>query len=125
MRVFVVKGPNAGKTLDYSTRQAEAAIARGWAKRPAAEESPAVPPAAVDCCVFTIRKIDNGEACGECGEVWGDHLMDHPHGMPETSSIRCDGFVAKSDIAESAAVEPRTETADRPRPAKPRRGGAR
>jgi len=48
MRVLVVKGPNAGKTLDMCTRQAESAIAGGWAQLPAAEDSPAVPSASVD-----------------------------------------------------------------------------
>ena len=33
MRVNVLQGPNAGRTLDMSTKQAEGAIAGGWAKR--------------------------------------------------------------------------------------------
>ena len=49
MRILVTKGPNAGKVLDYSTRQAESALEGGWAVLPpAVDEIPAVPPGAVD-----------------------------------------------------------------------------
>lgn len=48
MKVLVVQGPNAGRVLDMSTRQAEDALARGWAALPAAEVTPAAPPAEVE-----------------------------------------------------------------------------
>lgn len=51
MLVLVTKGPQAGKTLDMCTRQAEAALEGGWAVRPAAEEVPAIPPAEVESAV--------------------------------------------------------------------------
>jgi len=57
VRVLIVQGPNTGKVLDYSTRQAETAIAGGWAVLPTAEVSPAVPPAEVDVPVIETAVV--------------------------------------------------------------------
>lgn len=64
MRVLVVQGPNTGRVLDMSTRQAESALASGWAIiPPTAEVSPAVTPAVVESDTFkgTITIVPAGQ----------------------------------------------------------------
>lgn len=59
MRVDVILGPHAGKTLDMASRQAESAIKGGWAK-PAADGTPTALPAGSAVVPFDVLEFVKG-----------------------------------------------------------------
>ena len=120
MRVLVVLGPNAGRVLDMCTRQAESAIAGGWAKLPAAEEIPAALPAEVQTSgeVEVARPAEPQAAPGP----WPD-AQEEPFAPLEEDGTEAPAEVQTSGKVEVASIEPREETADVTPAKKPRRGG--